>query len=171
MLRLILFFIYITSASLCAKTSSSSAKQKIAEELAFLQQDLQLADALVRELQQDNLKLQQSFQSLESWGIAQQEEKERYYEELTSFENELSEAKHQVDIEKNKQKDLLAKYHRVRKIFGYICGGLLLFLYLSVGAPIVKNLSVVFGAWSPVALIASPVLAFWAGYLAIYFIF
>jgi hypothetical protein len=169
MLRVILFLICFASTSFGAKPVN--LKQQIAEELALLQQDLQIADSLVRELQQDNLKLQQNLQSLESWGVTQQEEKERYYEESLDFESKLSETKREVDVEKNKQKELVVKYHRVRQIFGYICGGLLLFLYLSVGAPFLKNFSAAFGVWSPVVSLASPVLVFWLGYLAIYFTF
>jgi hypothetical protein len=168
--KLFLFLILCLSSVASAKPNLA-VKQKVVEELELLTQDLQVADSLVRELQQDNLKVQQSLKDVESWGVAQQEEKEKYYEEALSFENRLAESRRQIDLEKLKQKELTDKYRQVKQTFGYICGGLFAFLYLTVLAPGIKNFLTVFGAWSPVISILSPLIAFGAGYFLIYFIF
>ena len=163
-------FICLFSFNLFGKPADG-VKQKIFEELTLLQQDLQVADSLIRELQQDNLKMQQNLKALENWGVVQQEEKEKYYEELLTFENKLDETRKQVDLEKIKQKELLEKYRRVKQIFGYICGALFLFLYFTAGTTIVKNFSTLLGVWSPLLYVVSPLLSFGFGYFLIYLIF
>jgi hypothetical protein len=172
MLRVVLclFFVGLLNFTSYGKVNND-VKQKIFEEITLLQQDLQIADSLVRELQQDNLKMQQNLKAVENWGVIQQEEKEKYYGELLLFENKLDESRRQVDLEKLKQKELADKYAKVKQIFGYICGALFVFLYLTIGAPLVRNLSPAFGIWSPMLSLLSPAIAFGAGYLLIYLIF
>ena len=90
MLRVVLCLLFVgllNSTGHCKV--NNDVKQKIFEEIGLLQQDLQIADSLVRELQQDNLKMQQNLKAVENWGVAQQEEKEKYYGELLLFENKL----------------------------------------------------------------------------------
>jgi hypothetical protein len=172
-LCVILFFFIFNCLSIAgtSKQANAEIKRKLLIELGALQADLTSADAVVKELQSDKVHMRYNLQAMENWGIAQQEEKDKYYAEALDAESRIAVVQRQVDLEKVRQVELIAKYKKARQVLSYICGAFFLCLYLNFGAPILRAMSGLLGGYALLASFAAPALSFALGYTLIYFLF
>jgi hypothetical protein len=168
---LFFFILNFTAFADTEKPLSVEAKKKISLELSALQNDLDSIKGLVWELRADKLNMKYTLEAMENWGVSQQEDKDKYYAESLEAEVKVASVQRQVDLEKANKVELLAKYRRVKQVLSYICGALFLCLYLNFGAPILRTISSLTMGWGVVLGFATPMLAFVAGYVLIYFIF
>lgn len=170
---LICFVCLFSCINLSASESllNTEIKKKILIEVTGLQQDLLKADQQIYKLQQDNNIIIAKLENMESWGVAQQEEKESYYEQVLEAENSWAQAKADVDLEKVKTRQFADKYNKIKRIFCILAGCFFTLVYLKFDKLIGPLLASFTGPWSFLVPYISPVLCFSVGYGTAYFIF
>jgi hypothetical protein len=108
---------------------------------------------------------------MESWGILQQSEKDRYYGDAVDSENRRAEIQSKLDVEISNKRVLLAHYHRLKMILGCVMGIFLLLLYTRFSAATSQILIPMLGPWAYLINILGPIGAFGVGYCIIYLAF
>ena len=143
-------------------------KQKLRFELNVLEVSMMLANNEIAQLREDKAHIDTDLRNMEEWGKQQEQQKNAYYTGVIELTNNLSVTQAQVDLEKEKGKTTLTRYHRVKSILGYIFGLLLAFLYSYLGMQVISSFATVFAApWAVILRFAGPAIAFGVGYTVV----
>lgn len=166
-----LIFLLGCSASLNAKQKNLGLKQQIEIELSELSKDLNTAKTQVQKLTQSNLQIKAALNEMESWGVLQQEEKEKYYNQSVLATLEISELQGSLNVQKATQEKLQNKYSRLKTFFACLCGCVMAAFCYSFSTTISSTVALVGGPQIKLISYLIPLLGFGAGYFAAYLYF
>jgi hypothetical protein len=152
-------------------TLNTELKQKLQIELKALREDIQLMDSQVLKLKKDNQEIGANLLDMETWGIAQQEDKDKYYIEAVEADGKRADVQGKLDAEVAHNRVLLARYHRLKAFLGCALGGLFVLLYRRYSLAISAMLVSIAGPWAFLFNATGPLGAFGLGYGIIYLIF
>jgi len=163
----IFFFFAVTQAS-CSEPFNRELKQKLRFELNALEIIMMTANNEIAQLREDKQNIDVALKNMESWGKQQEQEKNEYYSRVIETTNNVAIVQAKVDLEKEKGKATLIRYHRVKSLLGYIFGIVLAYLYTQVGAQFITLVASAFaGPWAYLLRFVGPAAAFGLGYLAV----
>ena len=154
------------------RSFNSELKRKLSFELSNLEISLLEAKNEIAQLREDKVHIDTDLKNMESWGKGEQEQKNEYYTRTLEATQQIADTQARVDLEKQKGKATVLRYHRVKSLLGYIFGLLLVFVYVQIGAPLINVLLTTFtGPWGYVIRFLGPVVVFGLGYIAVYITF
>jgi uncharacterized membrane protein len=169
----VILFLACASLSFAAqpKLDLTGIKQQIIEELFELKKDLQQAKVQLDSLAVNNQQIKISLNEMESWGLLQQEEKERYYAQAIEASAETETIRAQLDQEKALRAKVSSSYNRIKNILGCLFGTMLAILVFKLNNSFLGSLGA--SALPQLRLLGfvAPVAGFALGYLAIYLYF
>jgi hypothetical protein len=145
-------------------------RQVLIEDVKAMQNDLIEANGKIIRIKQDKVNIENDLKSMEQWGLNEQAEKFKYYEENLEIKEQLASADAKIDAEKKAHLKTIDKYNRIKSFMGYLAGAFLALLYVKFGSSIVSVLALA-GPWGPVIHLLGPFGAFAAGYILIKFYF
>lgn len=173
-----LIFVLMSLQGLNAADSSSKRsfnselKRKLSFELSNLEISMLEAKNEIAQLREDKVHIDTDLKNMESWGKIEQEQKNEYYTRTVEATQQIADVQARVDLEKQKGKATVLRYHRVKSLLGYIFGLLLVFVYVQIGAPLINVLLTTFtGPWGFLIRFLGPVIVFGLGYTAVYITF
>lgn len=147
-------------------------KQKLKFELNALEVSMMSANNEIAQLREDKAHIDADLHNMEEWGKQQEEQKNEYYHRTVELTNDIAITQANVDLEKEKGKATLARYHRVKSLLGYVFGVFLAYLYIQIGVQALTLMTLaVTGPWALVLRFAGPVGAFGLGYFTVNILF
>ena len=153
------------------KLDLSGIKQQIVEELLALKKDLNDAKTQLDNLVQNNQQIKQALNDMESWGLLQQEEKEKYYTQAIDAVSEVSSVRGQLDQEKALRAKVSANYARVKNILACLFGAVLAMFVFRVTSSFLAPLGSAVLPQLRLLSFLAPLASFAAGYAMVYIYF
>ena len=169
-------FLLLTTSLLAVDKSqrsfNSELKSKLSYELGCLEVSMFAAKSEIVQLEQDKVIIDTNLKNMEQWGKNEEQQKQEYYARTIEASQKIADTQAKVDLEKEKGKATLMRYHRVKSLLGYIFGIFLAFLYMQIGAPAVSlMLTTLAGPWGFLIRFLGPVAVFGIGYTVVNVIF
>ena len=167
---IIICFIGLTLASsgaTSAKTSNIVIKQQLAAEIDALIKDLDTASDQLQTLTQDNQHIKTALNDMESWGLLQQQEKDKYYLQAIDSLSETSAVRGALDTERAGNVKLLSNYKRLKSIMGCLFGSLLAIGCFRFSSYFSSTVPLLAAPQLKLLSYLAPVACFGAGYLAV----
>lgn len=167
---IIICFIGLTLASSGAaptKPSNIAIKQQLAVEIAALLKDLDTASEQLQTLTQDNQNIKAALNDMESWGLLQQQEKDKYYLQAVDSLSEVSAIRGALDTERAGNVKLLNNYKRLKSIMGCLFGSLLALVCFRFSSYFSSTVPLLAAPQLKLISYLAPVACFGAGYLAV----
>ena len=149
-------------------TANAQIKRKLKLELNALQTDLSSATKEIAALRKDKSLLERNLSDLEVWGVAQEQEKLHYYNEAKNLSISVNLIEEQLEKEKKRNAEALARYQRFKKIVSIIFASFLTLLYINYGSKLVSAVSPYLGPYGILLPYVGPVGVFGLGYLLAY---
>lgn len=164
-----LFSTLATAIESAAQQSfNKELKYKLRFELSGLEVSMMAANNEIAQLREDKVHIDNDLLNMEDWGKNQEQQKNEYYKRVIEATQKIADTQARVDLEKEKGKSTLIRYHRVKSLLGYIFGLLLAVVYMRLGAQLISSLAATFaGPWAFLLRFAGPVAAFGLGYIAV----
>jgi hypothetical protein len=149
------------------KTSNAAIKQQLAAEIAGLLKDLDTASEQLQIITQDNQHIKAALNDMESWGLLQQQEKDKYYLQAIDSLSETSAVRGALDTERAGNVKLLSNYQRLKSIMGCLFGSLLAIACFRLSSYFSSTLTLLAAPQLKLLSYLAPVACFGAGYLAV----
>ncbi len=175
MRKALLTIIFLACASLSfaaqPKVDLTGIKQQIVEELLELKKDLNNAKTQLDSLILNNQQIKAALTDMENWGLLQQEEKERYYNQAIDAAAESSSVRAQLDQEKALRAKMAVNYARVKNIMGCLFGALIFIFVLKLNNSFLGSVTTTAIPQLRLLGFVAPVAGFALGYILVYLYF
>lgn len=164
-MRTISLLAFIVSLALTqfSKAQPLDLRQTLIEDVKAMQNDLIEANGKITRIKQDKVNIENDLKAMEQWGLNEQAEKFKYYEENLDIREQLASADAKIDLEKKAHVKTADKYRRVKSVMGYLAGLLLALLYIKFGAAVASSLLAA-SPWGLIMQFVGPLGAFAVGY-------
>lgn len=169
--HIIAFLLFCISTCVGEASVNKEIKRKLQLEIRGMQRDIANASKDIAKLHQDKADVEKALHEMETWGNLQEEAKLQHYQDAAAFEKQAAAASLALQQEEKSNADMLARYHKLKKIMGAIAGSVLVFIYLTYGSKAVSLLLPILGPWGFALRYLGPVAVFGLGYLLILTIF
>jgi hypothetical protein len=175
MRKILVTFIFLAFVSLSfaaqPKIDMAGIKQQIVEELLELKKDLNSAKTQLDSLVLNNQQIKVALNDMEAWGLLQQEEKEKYYNQTVEAVTEISSVRGQLDQEKALRAKISANYARVKNVMACLFGALLAIVVYKITNSFLAPAGVAVLPQIKLLGFLAPISSFVVGYILVYLYF